>query len=88
MSGEDYTETLIAYHTTFKNSPAGQRVYRDLVLTLDRLSYAEGCDALALAFREGRRSVLLDIRAAMEAGAKLVDNLGAEQTQADLGEDT
>lgn len=56
-------------------------VLADLTATLDGPSYVPG-DALATAYREGRRSVLLDIRACIEAGEELAHNLSTNKTPA------
>lgn len=47
---------------------SGAIVLKDLKRKLDVPSYLVGIDSLELAHREGRRSVLLDILAAIEAG--------------------
>lgn len=65
-------QMLRDYYSAFKVSEAGQRVYVDLEKCLDRLTYIPGREALEMAFNEGRRSVLLDLRAAVLKGEILV----------------
>lgn len=58
-------------YADWSTGPSGSVVLRDLKRRLDVPSYIVGIDSLELAHREGRRSVLLDILAAIEAGHRV-----------------
>ena len=59
---------LVDYASFFHNSIEGPRILRYLREALDGNSYRPGMDALETAFRAGRRSVYLDIVAAVGEG--------------------
>jgi len=63
----DLREVLEAY-ANWSMSPSGSIVLKDLRKKLDVPSYLVGIDALEMAHREGRRSILLDIQAAIALG--------------------
>lgn len=69
---ETRNQVLRDYYSAFKVSDAGRRVFVDMEKNLDRLTYKAGRDALEMAYNEGRRSVLLDLRAAILHGEMLV----------------
>lgn len=59
---------LVDYASFFHNTLEGPRILRYLREALDGSSYRPGMDALETAFRAGRRSVYLDIVAAVGEG--------------------
>ena len=59
---------LVDYASFFHNTIEGPRILRYLRESLDGNSYRPGMDALETAFRAGRRSVYLDIVAAVGEG--------------------
>lgn len=59
---------LVDYASFFQNSIEGPRILRYLRDALDGSSYRPGQDALETAYRAGRRSVYLDIVAAVGEG--------------------
>lgn len=68
-------EVLMAY-AAWPHSPSGSVIMKDLKASLDQPSYKLGGSKDDTLYREGRRSVWLDILAAIEAGQSLVENLG------------
>jgi len=82
-------EVLMAY-ASWPHGPSGSVVLKDLKASLDQPSYKLGGNTNDAIYREGRRSVWLDILAAIEAGQSLVENLGKapanQQAQAELGD--
>lgn len=59
---------LVDYASFFQNSIEGPRILRYLKDSLDGSSYRPGMDALETAYQAGRRSVYLDIVAAVGEG--------------------
>ncbi len=59
---------LVDYASFFHNTIEGPRILRYLRESLDGNSYRPGQDALETAYRAGRRSVYLDIIAAVGEG--------------------
>lgn len=82
-------EVLMAY-ASWPHGVYGSVILKDLKASLDRPSYRLGGSSKDAIYREGRRSVYLDILAAIEAGQSLVENLGKapanQQAQAELGD--
>ena len=82
-------EVLMAY-AAWPHGVSGSVVLKDLKASLDQPSYRLGGNKDDALYREGRRSVWLDILAAIEAGQSLVENLGKapanQQAQAELGD--
>lgn len=82
-------EVLMAY-AAWPNGVSGSVILKDLKASLDQPSYRPGRSVKDAIYREGRRSVWLDILAAIEAGQSLVENLGKapanQQSQAELGD--
>lgn len=68
-------EVLMAY-AAWPHGVSGSVILKDLKASLDQPSYKLGGDTNDAIYREGRRSVWLDILAAIEAGQSLVENLG------------
>lgn len=75
------TEVLMAY-AAMPNTYSGSIILKDLRASLGGASYLPGEDALTMAYREGRRSVLLSIEALIAEGQARTENLGA--TRPDL----
>lgn len=69
---DDSVEARQATYYAAFNTAAGRAVLKYLHESLDGPSYRYGDDPLAVVYREGRRSVLRDILAAIESGRKLV----------------
>lgn len=61
---------LVDYASFFQNSLEGPRILRYLKDSLDGSSYRPGQDALETAYKAGRRSVYLDIVAAVGEGVE------------------
>lgn len=82
-------ELFLAY-ASWANSISGSRVIAHLREEVSALSYAPGRDAMETAFREGRRSIVLDILANVDNGQKLAENADLErsdlQTAAEQGD--
>lgn len=82
-------QVLMAY-SSWPHSASGAIIMKDLKASLDQPSYRLGGNKDDAIYREGRRSVWLDILAAIEAGQSLTENLGKapanQQAQADLGD--
>lgn len=82
-------EVLMAY-AAWPHGVSGSVILKDLKASLDQPSYRPGMRTRDAIYREGRRSVWLDILAAIEAGQSLVENLGKapanQQAQAELGD--
>lgn len=72
---EQRKEVLMAY-ASWPHGPSGSVILKDLKASLDVPSYRLGGSKDDAIYREGRRSVWLDILAAIEAGQSLVENLG------------
>lgn len=65
---QESLKRLVDYASFFQNSLEGPRILRYLKDSLDGSSYRPGQDALETAYRAGRRSVYLDIVAAVGEG--------------------
>lgn len=75
---EEFVQSLAAYASFFHNSEAGPRILADLKKSLDGPSFRPGMDALTTAWNEGRRSVYLQIVAAVGAGVEAIESAGAQ----------
>src|SRR5678815_1702896 len=65
---QESLKRLVDYASFFHNSIEGPRILRYLRDSLDGSSYRPGQDALETAYKAGRRSVYLDIIAAVGEG--------------------
>lgn len=65
---QESLKRLVDYASFFQNSIEGPRILRYLKDSLDGSSYRPGQDALETAYKAGRRSVYLDIVAAVGDG--------------------
>ena len=65
---QESLKRLVDYASFFQGSIEGPRILRYLREALDGSSYRPGQDALETAYRAGRRSVYLDIVAAVGEG--------------------
>jgi hypothetical protein len=75
---------LSRYTSFFHNSESGPNILADLKKSLDQPSYRPGRSTDEVIWREGRRSVYLDIISAVGEGMKVIESLGSEpQTQAE-----
>lgn len=63
---------LVDYASFFHNSIEGPRILKYLKDSLDGSSYRPGMDALETAYQAGRRSVYLDIVAAVGEGEEAI----------------
>ena len=64
---------LVDYASFFHNSPEGRRILSYLRDSLDGNTYRPGMDAMETAYRAGRRSVYLDILAAVGQGEEEIE---------------
>jgi hypothetical protein len=71
-------QVLAQYASFFQNSHDGQRILADLKKSLDRPTYRPGRSTDEVIWREGRRSVYLDIVAAVGAGIEAIETLATE----------
>ena len=76
----EFVQTLVQYASFFHNSIAGRLVLEDLKKVLDRPSYKPGRSTEEMVWREGRRSVYLDIVMAVSAGIEAIESQTGEQT--------
>ena len=65
---QESLKRLVDYASFFHNTIEGPRILRYLKDSLDGSSYRPGQDALETAYKAGRRSVYLDIVAAVGEG--------------------
>lgn len=71
-------KTLGAYASFFHNSESGPAILADLKKSLDQPTYRPGRDTNEVIWREGRRSVYLDIVAAVGAGVEAIESFRSE----------
>lgn len=76
---ERHLKTLEAYASFFHNSDSGPKILADLKKNLDRPTYRPGMSRDDMLWLEGRRSVYLDIVAAVGAGVEVLENVGRRQ---------
>jgi len=74
-----YVQTLAQYASFFHNSVAGPQIMADLKKMLDRPTYRPGRSNDEVLWREGRRSVYLDIVSAIGAGIEAIESLSSER---------
>jgi hypothetical protein len=52
----------------FGRDATGRRVFEEWLKSYhDRMSYTVGCDPLEMAFKEGQRSIILELKTVIEA---------------------
>jgi hypothetical protein len=78
---QESLKRLIDYASFFHNSVEGPRILRYLRDSLDGSSYRTGQDALEMAYRAGRRSVYLDIVAAVGEGEEEIERATKTEPQ-------
>lgn len=66
------------YASFFHNSEAGPQILADLKKSLDQPTYRPGRSSDEVIWREGRRSVYLDIVAAVGAGIEAIETQMSE----------
>lgn len=74
----DRLQILGAYASFFQNTADGQRILVDLKKSLDQPTYRPGRSTDEVIWREGRRSVYLDIVAAVGVGVEAIETLSTE----------
>lgn len=70
---------LTAYASFFHNTESGRLILADLKKNLDRPTFRSGMNPNETLWLEGRRSVYLDIIAAVGAGVEAIENVGRKR---------
>lgn len=76
---DDLVNRLADYASFFHNSGEGQRILGYLKESLDGPTYRPGMDPQESAYRAGRRSVYLDIVAAVGEGIEVIEAMQVER---------
>lgn len=76
---DEHLKTLAAYASFFHNTPSGRAILADLKKSLDRETYRPGGNTNDTIWLEGRRSVYLDIVAAIGAGIEAIESAGRKR---------
>lgn len=76
---EKALKSLEAYASFFHNTESGRLILADLKHQLDRPVYRPGMSKDDTLWLEGRRSVYLDIVAAVGAGIEVIENVGRKR---------
>lgn len=79
QADDEHLKCLEAYASFFHNTDSGRRILADLKKNLDRPTFRPGMNTDDTLWLEGRRSVYLDIVAAVGAGVEAIENVGRKR---------